>query len=129
VSNNKTFESLDDVREYVRNNIKMGREYIIEEASRFDHELYQVLDSSKEQYPLLVNVQSDAAKEVLYALMKGTEPNLEPMLQVLYHVELDVDDYKDLGRNDGMMSEMSAMATRLGMPEEFKRAYEAIYTI
>ena len=54
---------------------------------------------------------------------------MDTFLEVLWDSEFNVDDYKHLGENDGMLQEMSSMAHKLGMPEEAKKAYAAVYNM
>jgi len=125
----KSFETLDDVRRYIRNSINDGREYIMDTVKHYDDEFEQVADAEEKDLPKHVNVKSLAAQELLKARLQKEEPDYEPLLNVLSDTEFNYESYKYLGENDGLLHVMADMAHMLGMEEESKKAYEAIYSM
>jgi hypothetical protein len=125
----KSWDTLDDVRDYIRTRITDSRDYIIELAKARDSELNEVCEADEKDLPKHINVKSAPAQEMLRSRLKDDKLNLEPFLQVLYDTDFDYEDYQNLGENDGLLGAMSHMARMLGMDEESSRAYEAIYSM
>lgn len=122
------FESLDEVKVWVKEQIKECLDYVVEMAALRDADLRAVKRADEKDLPKFINVKSEAAQEML-KLRLNKEPyrDMEPFLQVLFNATFTYEDYKHLGENDGMLHTLSSMALKLGMKEESEQAYAAVY--
>ena len=123
------FQSFEDIKKHIIEGINDCVDYLIGFAADYDSELMQVKKASEEELPKLVNVNSYAAQALLQARLEGSNypKDMDPFLEVLFDVGMNVDQNREIGANDGALQTFSTMADRLGMTEESKRATSAVY--
>ena len=125
----ENFDSLEDVKEHIRQGIDDCVEYVVSLAASYNSEIRVVQACSMEDLPKYLNTVSKPAQEIVKSRLNGSKVmDFDPFLEVLFDVDFDYSEYRDLGVNDGALQTFSTLASRLGMDEESKRAASAVYS-
>lgn len=96
---------------------------------------YQDLDNiEKDDIPLHITdlIPGTFQHHILKCRLEGTDPleeNLSLCMQILWDTEFNVDDYRNVGRNDGQIDILSLLLKKLDMHTEAEKVSEAQYTI
>ena len=123
----KELKTLEEVKEYVRQEIESTREAIKELACGYDPEVAEVTTAEVKDLPKFVSV-TGSAKEILTSRLKGAEPDMQPYMDVLSATDFDEDEERGSGEYDGSLRTLIGLANALGMTNESERAYEALYS-
>ena len=119
----------EEIRKYVTDGIDSCCDFVISTVSDLDEEVCKVRIADAEELPLLVNVKSPSAQELLKANLSDVKvSNFEPFLDVMQDNAFDMEDYRNVGTNDGMLTVFADWADSLGMVEEAIRARSAVYS-
>ena len=123
------FKNLDDIRKYLSQQIDDCHEFVILKAVGKNGEVEDVRNASDEELPTYINSQSKAVQAIVKSRLSGKPVEIGKVLEELYDVEFDHEDYKQIGENDGQLMQIVDLCNGLGMTEESARAYEAVYAI
>lgn len=116
----KLLELLNEVRFNAENRIRNTEEYR-EIAAIKDIDLPKHIND----YPA-----GSPKYYIISCRLSGEDPfekNLSLCMQILWDVEFDMEDYQNIGYNDGQATTLSMMFNALGMKEEATQAMEATY--
>jgi hypothetical protein len=129
----KQLESLDDVKEYVKNRINDLVDNVINIVSDIHPEVEKVRTAKIEELPpMMGDLRNHAAKELYKHRLSGKTDMLgfdpEPFHDIMMDHSFSYDDYKWIGETDGALSDMGDLANKLGMEEWGKLANSAVYS-
>ena len=119
----------NDIRKKIIDEIDSCCDFVISTVGDLDEEVCKVLISEGEELPLLVNVKSPAAQALLKANLSDMKiSNLQPFMDIMQDNAFDMEDYRNIGVNDGMLTILAEWADSLGMVDDAARARSAIYS-
>lgn len=119
----------ENIRKKIIDEIDSCCDFVISTVGDLDEEVCKVLTSEGEELPLLVNVKSPAAQELLRSNMSDVKvSNFQPFLDVMQDNAFDMEDYRNIGVNDGMLTILAEWADSMGMVDDAARARSAVYS-
>jgi len=122
------FETLDDVRAWVKAQVDDGREFILLKAQGLRVELKEIAEAPPlKELPKFINTELEASQALLKHRLNGEPLDYSALLQLMYDTNWDAEDYKQIGDNDGSLITLCDLANKLGMTAEAERAMEAVY--
>jgi hypothetical protein len=125
----ETFESIEDLKKYITSHIDDCVEWLILQAGEHDREIRVVRACDFEDLPKYLNTSSVPATLIVKSRLEDKRiEDLDSFLEVLFNVEHGVEDYKEIGMNDGQLQTLADLAGKIGMKEEAARATSAIYS-
>lgn len=98
-----------------------------------DTETYQEVSNFKDiELPLHINNYSEDSPEhfIISCRLSGEDPfekDLSRCVQILWNVEFNMEEYQNIGYNDGQATILSILFNALGMEKEATQAMEATY--
>lgn len=119
----------ENIRKKIIDEIDSCCDFVISTVGDLDEEVCKVLTSEGEELPLLVNVKSPAAQELLRSNMSDVKvSNFQPFLDIMQDNAFDMEDYRNIGVNDGMLTILAEWADSMGMVDDAARARSAVYS-
>jgi hypothetical protein len=114
---------LDDVITLLKKRLDECEEYLFTLAKRKSPEFKDACASTQENLPLLMLRNQWAAKR-----MKGEELTANDAIEALSDCEMEFEEYKHLGENDGQLFVIYALFEKLGMETEAHKAMSMVYS-
>jgi hypothetical protein len=119
---------IESIKKLALEMLETAKEFIQEQAKgHSESALKEVLAFDKETLPTYINKYNTMKLniKIAKAILNGEDVTKNPdfVMQSLYDCAFDVDDYKAIGVNDGILLTLSQIFNKLGM---HKKALEAI---
>ena len=126
-------EQCDKVKTELLTWVEDAREFIKGMITSKCPDIEALMKLPLEELPLKINDFEDGTPErlIIKRRLEGKDPleeDLGTIVQVLWDVDFDYEDYKNMGHNDGIIVLLSKILTMMGDEESAKRAYEVIYS-
>jgi hypothetical protein len=105
-------------------------EFLIELSINKKSSLKEVLDMPFNELPKHINDSNDIKKEMVLARLRKEDikKNYNFVCQSLWNTEFDMDEYRQLGDNDGRLSVIAMIFRELGHEEQEKEALNWVYS-
>jgi len=121
---------LEDLKKKIADDVDSYCDFVIQTAADIDDDLGEVIYAEVEDLPKFVNVKSNAAKVFIAAQLSGEKvQDFQPFLDLMFDYVFNMEDYRNVGMNDGALSALADVADLLDMKDVASRARSAIYSL
>lgn len=104
-------------------------DYVISTTARINEDVRKVLESDIDDLPLLINMGTPAAQKLLAVRLADEKvQDHQPFTEVMSNHVFNMEDYRNIGVNDGALMAMADMADLFGMEDVARRARFAVYS-
>jgi len=117
---------LNNIREQLDKELQNCKDFLLLFTKNQDEDLKKILETPKKDLPKLLNV-GEPYRQIIGALINNEDPPPETLLEILYDVSMNTEEYRSLGYNDGALATLRALYETLGETDKATDAANHIY--